>query len=138
MKSKQQHWNVIHYFFKIVFCILYFFKPDPRPATTNNEIVTGYGEFDGKKKTTSEAAVKFNLSTVGIFNCVNNNAEVPPSDSGSRFYVKSNGKFYLQGIVSSASSAHLTDDYNCTHNNFAMFADEKARDEFILKVRENC
>lgn len=115
----------------------------------NHGIVTGYGQFN-ESRITSDIPLKVELPIVDYntwitkqwelakvywsesFTAGKETAGVCPGDSGSGFYVKSNGRYYLRGIVSSA--IHGT-DYNCTHNNFAIYTDVlKYMDTFILPV----
>lgn len=54
-------------------------------------------------------------------------------DSGSGFYVKFTGRFYLRGLVS--STVIQEDSNNFTHNNFAIFTDVLGyMNEFIVPI----
>lgn len=60
-------------------------------------------------------------------------AGVCSGDSGSGFYVKFEGKFYLRGLV---SASVYDEGQGCIHNNFAMYTDVlEYLDDFILPVR---
>lgn len=123
--------------------------PNDQISRIKNGIVAGYGLFN-ESSITSDVPVKVELSIMSVFACFKiqqslshvawedsfcagrENAGVCPGDSGSGLYVEINGRFYLKGIVSSLVS-NL--DYNCTHNNYAIFSDiQKYQQDFIKPV----
>lgn len=118
-----------------------------------NGTVVGYGEFNATRRITSDIPIKVELHIKNAHDWIHDSKNyklylaswkdsfvagsdtsgICPGDSGSGFYVKSNGKFYLGGLV---SSSMIDGDYNCTHNSFALYTDLlKYLDEFVLEVR---
>lgn len=117
------------------------------------ETVAGFGELSETRGMTSDVSVKVELPIVDLayaitkqsqlasvvwnksFFADSENGGVCPGDSGAGFYVKSDGIFYLRGLV---SAAILEANYNCTHNNIAIYTDVmEYLDDFILPVRNN-
>lgn len=112
--------------------------------------LAGYGEFNGTRNLSSQIPLKAKVTIISTewlaskhkmlaqffwlesFAAGSETAGVCPGDSGSGFYVHSDGRFYLRGLVS--SSFHK-EDYNCTHSSYALYSDVlKYLDAFVLKV----
>lgn len=107
-------------------------------AEVKHGIVAGFGEFSASQGVTSNVPLKVELSILTLDECIlkkrdnafafwngsfcagKNDSGVCPGDSGSGFYVKHEGKYYLRGLVSSQVNA-LSDD--CTKNNYAFYSD---------------
>lgn len=123
---------------------------DTEISSIKNGVVVSYGQFN-ETTITSDVPLKVYIPIVDLgvaidrqwtlaqaywnesFAAGSDKAGVCPGDSGSGYYVETNdGKNYLRGIV---SSAVYEIDYNCTHNNYAFYADVlQYLDDFIFPV----